>query len=58
MRNSPHVIAMDASTANSFLSRPGGRRAGWQSDPALWAWVIVALLALVPARAVLHVILA
>jgi hypothetical protein len=26
-------------------------------DPALWAWLIVALLALLPARAALHVIL-
>jgi len=27
-------------------------------DPALWAWLVVALLALLPARAALHVILA
>jgi hypothetical protein len=27
-------------------------------DPALWAWLIVALLALLPARAALHVVLA
>ena len=27
-------------------------------DPALWAWIFVALLALLPARAALHVILA
>lgn len=27
-------------------------------DPALWAWLFVALLALLPARAALHVILA
>lgn len=26
-------------------------------DPALWAWLVVALLALFPARAALHVIL-
>lgn len=26
-------------------------------DPALWAWLIVALLALLPAKAALHVIL-
>jgi hypothetical protein len=26
-------------------------------DPALWAWLIVALLAMIPARAALHVIL-
>jgi hypothetical protein len=25
-------------------------------DPALWAWLIVALLALLPARAALHVL--
>ena len=28
------------------------------ADPALWAWLFVALLALLPARAALHVILA
>lgn len=27
-------------------------------DPVLWAWLIVALLALLPAKAALHVILA
>jgi hypothetical protein len=26
-------------------------------DPAVWAWLIVALLAILPARAALHVIL-
>jgi hypothetical protein len=26
-------------------------------DPALWAWLVVVLLALFPARAALHVIL-
>jgi hypothetical protein len=25
-------------------------------DPALWAWLIVALLALLPARAALHIL--
>ena len=27
-------------------------------DPAVWAWLIVALLAMLPAKAALHVILA
>jgi hypothetical protein len=27
-------------------------------DPALWAWLIVALLAMIPARGALHLILA
>jgi len=27
-------------------------------DPALWAWLIVAMLAMIPAASVLHVILA
>jgi len=35
--------------------RPGLSRLG---DPAVWAWLFVALLALLPARAALHVILA
>jgi hypothetical protein len=38
-------------------SRPDRRHARL-GDPALWAWLVVALLALLPARAVLHVILA
>jgi hypothetical protein len=38
-------------------SRPDRRHAR-PGDPALWAWLLVALLALLPARAVLHVILA
>jgi hypothetical protein len=38
-------------------SRPGRRHARL-GDPALWAWLVVALLALLPARAALHVILA
>ena len=35
--------------------RPGHSRLG---DPAVWAWLFVALLALLPVRAALHVILA
>jgi hypothetical protein len=27
-------------------------------DPALWAWLVVALLALLPAKAVIHAVLA
>jgi hypothetical protein len=38
-------------------SRPDRRHARLR-DPALWAWLAVALLALLPARAALHVILA
>jgi hypothetical protein len=39
-------------------SRPDRRHHARAGDPALWAWLLVALLALLPARAVLHVILA
>ena len=39
----------------STLTRKRHARLG---DPALWAWLVVALLALLPARAALHVILA
>jgi len=38
--------------------RPTGRNPSPLADPALWAWLFVALLALLPARAALHVILA
>jgi len=48
-------------TLNDIL--PGGRRPSRRrhprlGDPALWAWLVVALLALLPARAALHIILA
>jgi hypothetical protein len=39
-------------------SKPGRSGASRLADPALWAWLVVALLALLPARAALHVILA
>jgi len=38
---------------------PSNRRRAWPAtlnDPALWAWLIVALLAIIPARAALHVL--
>jgi len=41
--------------ATSTITRKRHARLG---DPALWAWLVVALLALLPARAALHVILA
>jgi hypothetical protein len=43
-----------------FAQRPKPGRSGPSrlADPALWAWLFVALLALLPARAALHVILA
>ncbi len=40
---------------NATFARKRHARLG---DPALWAWLVVALLALLPARAALHVILA
>lgn len=39
-------------------SKPGRSGPSRIADPALWAWLVVALLALLPARAALHVILA
>jgi hypothetical protein len=39
-------------------SKPGRSGPPRLADPALWAWLVVALLALLPARAALHVILA
>ncbi len=40
--------------------KPEGRRESRKPlrDPALWAWLIVAMLAMIPAASVLHVILA
>jgi hypothetical protein len=38
---------------------PSARRRAWPAalnDPALWAWLIVALLAIIPARAALHLL--
>jgi len=32
------------------VARQRGRARGWFRDPALWAWVVVVLLALLPLR--------
>jgi len=45
------------SDLHSDSPRPPRRRHRMLRDPALWAWLIVALLAIFPARAALHVIL-
>jgi hypothetical protein len=47
---------MDSAIADPSIR--SGRRHPRLRDPALWAWLIVALLALLPARAALHVVLA
>jgi len=49
------MSASNEIAAPSMLAR---KRHAPLRDPALWAWLVVALLALLPARAALHVILA
>ena len=43
---------------NDRAASPGRSSHALPRDPAVWAWLIVALLALLPARAALHIILA
>jgi len=49
---------MTPSNEIAASARPDRARHARLGDPALWAWLAVALLALLPARAALHVILA
>ncbi|HEX6137155.1 MAG TPA: hypothetical protein VF059_05825 [Casimicrobiaceae bacterium] len=48
---------MQASILHPDSPQPPRRQHRVLRDPAVWAWLIVALLAIFPARAALHVIL-
>jgi hypothetical protein len=49
---------MTSSNETAVASTSARKRHARLGDPALWAWLFVVLLALLPARAALHVILA
>jgi hypothetical protein len=49
---------MTSSNQTAGPSTLASKRHARLGDPALWAWLVVVLLALLPARAALHVILA
>ena len=58
-RGRPQVLTdMTHSIETAQAAKTGRLGHSRLGDPAVWAWLFVALLALLPARAALHVILA